>query len=537
MLNARARGNGPATNIRTEMRTCCSGGTASRPYGFSLTFPIESAFMSLPHFGMLGLGTMGSNLALNVADHGFRLAGYNREPQIEGSFRRAAGDLMERIDLHFDLQEFVDGLAKPRAIFMMVTAGKVVDIVLDQLVPMLDEGDLVIDGGNSDYKDTMRRTEMMEAKGLGFLGVGVSGGEVGARYGPSMMIGGSEKLYDQVDEILKTIAADFEGNPCADWLGPDGAGHFVKTVHNGIEYGDMQMIAEAYGIMSEGLGMSADEIGAVFKRWNEGDLKSYLIEITADLLAHDDPDTGKAMVDVILDKAGQKGTGRWSVIEAQTMGIPATVMEAAVTARALSARKQLRTRAEEIFGAPGCNIDRPRNEVIADLEQSLIFGKVIAYTQGFNVLAAASAEHDWNLDMARIAEVWRAGCIIRSSFLDEIADAFRSQDDLGNLLFAEGLAKRVTDAEPAMRRINCMATADAMPIIALSSALQYFDYFRRGRSTANIIQAQRDYFGAHGFERTDREGEDFHGPWALGTLGQDTNAKLLQKKAEPLDIA
>ena len=475
--------------------------------------------MSKPNFGILGLGVMGSNLALNVADNGFRLAAYNRTDEVREGFEKAAGPLMERIDLYWDLQAFVNGMARPRSIFMMVTAGKVVDIVLDALLPLLDEGDLVIDGGNSDYRDTIRRTAMMEEKGFGFLGVGVSGGEVGARYGPSLMIGGSEKLYDQVDEILKTIAADYEGTPCADWLGPDGAGHFVKTVHNGIEYADMQMIAEAYGIMASGLGMSVPEIAAVFKRWNEGDLQSYLIEITGDLLSHDDPETGQPMVDVILDKAGQKGTGRWTVIEAQTMGIPATVMEAAVTARALSARKALREEAEGVFGAPKCEIDvANRERLIGDLEHALVAGKIIAYTQGFNVLHAASAEHGWKLDMARIAEVWRAGCIIRSRFLDEIASAFRDGDDLNNLLFAPSLAERVKACEPGLRRINLLAVEEGMPIIALGSALQFFDYFRRARSTANVIQAQRDYFGAHGFERTDREGTDFHGPWALGTI-------------------
>ena len=490
--------------------------------------------MTKPSFGVLGLGVMGSNLALNVADNGFRLAAYNRADKVEEGFRKAAGDLIDNIDLHWDLKEFVAGLERPRSIFMMVTAGKVVDIVLEDLLPLLDEGDLVIDGGNSDYRDTIRRTKMMEEKGFGFLGVGVSGGEVGARYGPSMMIGGSRKLYDQVDEILKTIAADFEGVPCADWLGPDGAGHFVKTVHNGIEYADMQMIAECYGLMTNGLGMEPKEIGEVFARWNEGDLQSYLVEITAKLLDFDDPDTGRPMIDVIQDKAGQKGTGRWTVIESQTMGIPATTMEAAVTARALSARKALRERAEEIYGAPACNIDpATRDEVIADLERALIAGKIVAYTQGFNVLAAASAEHEWNLDMARIAEVWRAGCIIRSRFLDDIASAFRDGDDLGNLLFAPGLVDRMKANVEGLRTIVGLGIEDAQPVIALSAALDYFDYFRRGRSTANMIQAQRDYFGAHGFERVDREGTDFHGPWALGTLG-DSREKVKEKKAEAL---
>ena len=496
--------------------------------------------MTKPSFGVLGLGVMGSNLALNVADHGFDLAVYNRTDAVEAGFLKAAGPLKERITAYWELEPFIQGLARPRSIFMMVTAGKVVDIVLEQLVPLLDEGDLVIDGGNSDYKDTARRTAMMEEKGLGFLGVGVSGGEVGARYGPSLMIGGSRELYDQVDEILKAIAADYEGSPCADWLGPGGAGHFVKTVHNGIEYADMQMIAEAYGLMSDGLGMAPHEIGAVFERWNEGELSSYLIEITARLLAYDDPDTGRPMVDIIQDKAGQKGTGRWTVIESQSMGIPASAMEAAVTARALSARKELREEAQSIYGAPACDIDPARkDEVIAALEQALIAGKIIAYTQGFNVLAAASREHAWNLDLARIAEVWRAGCIIRSKFLNDISAAFRSDADLRNLLFAPSLVERVKGTIGGLRSTVMLAAKDAQPVIALSSGLQYFDYFRRARSTANVIQAQRDFFGAHGFERVDRDGTDYHGPWALGTLGpsrERKDADLIEEKAQPLDV-
>ena len=492
-----------------------------------------SASTDKPSFGILGLGVMGSNLALNVADHGFHLATYNREDTVRSGFERSAGPLLERIDRYWDLAAFVEGLKPPRSIFMMVTAGKVVDIVLEQLLPLLAPGDLVIDGGNSDYKDTIRRTAMMEERGMGFLGIGVSGGEVGARFGPSMMIGGSRHLYDQVDEILKGIAADYEGNPCADWLGPDGAGHFVKTVHNGIEYADMQMIAEAYGLMREGLGMEPAEIGAVFARWNEGALQSYLVEITADIMGRTDPDTGRPMVDVIEDKAGQKGTGRWTVIESQTMGIPATAMEAAVTARALSARKALRLEAEEVYGAPTQSIDPARrDEIVGALEQALIAGKIIAYTQGFNVLAAASIEHKWNLDLARVAEVWRAGCIIRSRFLDDIADAFRTDADMSNLLLTPTLVERMRGAVPGLRKIVTLATEDAQAVIALSSALQYFDYFRRGRSTANVIQAQRDYFGAHGFERTDRDGTDFHGPWALGTLGEAREEKTPEDAME-----
>ena len=493
-----------------------------------------------PNFGILGLGVMGSNLALNVADHGFSLAAYNRTDEVEAGFVASAGPLMERITTYWDLEEFVAGLARPRSIFMMVTAGKVVDLVLEGLLPLLSEGDLVIDGGNSDYKDTIRRTKMMEEKGFGFLGVGVSGGEVGARYGPSLMIGGSEKLYDQVDEILKTIAADFEGSPCADWLGPDGAGHFVKTIHNGIEYADMQMIAETCGIMQNVLGMRPAAMAEVFAEWNAGDLSSYLVEITADILARDDPDTGQPMVDVILDKAGQKGTGRWTVVEATAMGIPATGMAAAVTARALSARKALREQAQAIYGAPGGakNVTDP-SAILEQLRQALVAGKIIAYTQGFNVLAAASVEHEWNLDLARVAEVWRAGCIIRSKFLDEIADAFRSDDDFDNLLFAPTLAKRMQGSIDGLRATVLLGIKETEPMLGLAGTLTYFDYFTRARSTANIIQAQRDFFGAHGFERTDREGTDFHGPWALGTLGpsrEKADPELIAEKAEPLKV-
>ena len=491
--------------------------------------------MSKPNFGVLGLGVMGSNLALNAAGRGFHIAAYNRTDEVREGFEKAADKLLERIDLYWDLKAFVAGLARPRSIFMMVTAGRVVDLVLDDLVPLLEEGDLVIDGGNSDYKDTIRRTKMMEERGLGFLGVGVSGGEVGARYGPSMMIGGSEKLYDQVDEILKTMAAEYEGSPCADWLGPDGAGHFVKTVHNGIEYADMQMIAEAYGIMTHVLGMEPKEIGEVFARWNEGELASYLIEITADLLSRDDPETGQPMVHVIQDKAGQKGTGRWTVIEATSMGIPATAMEAAVTARALSARKALREQAQQIYGAPKqSDGSRQREVILEQLRHALIAGKIIAYTQGFNVLAAASTEHGWNLDLARIAEIWRAGCIIRSKFLDDISDAFRSGEKLDNLLFAPSLVERVDTSLTGLRATVLLGVKEEEPMLALSAALTYFDYFRRARSTANIIQAQRDYFGAHGFERTDREGTDHHGPWALGTLGESRETREAKQQSQAL---
>jgi 6-phosphogluconate dehydrogenase len=345
--------------------------------------------------------------------------------------------------------------------------------------------------------------------------MGVSGGEEGARHGPSIMVGGTPESYDRVSEMLDAISAKYKGQPCSAYLGTDGAGHFVKTIHNGIEYADMQMIAEVYGVLRDGVGMTAPEIGDVFARWDNGRLDSYLTEITAKVLKATDPETGKSVPDIILDRAGQKGTGRWSVIEAQQMGVPATVIEAAVAARSLSAAKAERDAAEDVYGAGRGALDLlDRDELIDDLELALFAGKISAYAQGFAVMAAASEEFGWNLPMDTIAKIWRAGCIIRSQFLDDIAASFEKERDLSNLLMAPDFVAMMKSAHPSLRHIVSTAVKAGIAVPALSAALAYFDGYRQGRGTANLIQAQRDFFGAHSFERIDAEGAH-HGPWGL----------------------
>jgi 6-phosphogluconate dehydrogenase len=359
----------------------------------------------------------------------------------------------------------------------------------------------------------MRRFAELEGSGIEFLGVGVSGGEEGARHGPSIMAGGKPESHARVESVLTDIAARFHGEACSAWLGPDGAGHFVKTIHNGIEYADMQMIAEIYGVLRDGLGLPAKDIGQVFGKWNAGQLNSYLIEITAAVLAADDPKSGNPMVDMIVDSAGQKGTGRWAVIEAQMMGVPATGIEAAVAARGLSSMKAEREAAERAYGASAKPFNVPdRDALLADLEKALFAAKIAAYAQGFAVMRAASQEFGWNLPMATVARIWRAGCIIRSQFLDTIASAFEGRGELPNLLISPAFIGMVKTAEPSLRRIVAMGAEHGLPMPALSSALAYFDSYRQGRGTANLIQAQRDFFGAHGFERIDATGAH-HGPW------------------------
>ncbi|MDP3897337.1 MAG: NADP-dependent phosphogluconate dehydrogenase, partial [Mesorhizobium sp.] len=374
--------------------------------------------------------------------------------------------------------------------------------------------DIIIDAGNANFRDTLRRFDELKGSGLEYLGIGVSGGEEGARHGPSIMAGGTQQSFARVEDVLTDIAARYQGEPCSAWLGPDGAGHFVKTVHNGIEYADMQMIAEVYGVLRDGLGMQAAEIGAVFADWNKGRLNSYLIEITASVLAAGDAATGHPVVDIILDSAGQKGTGRWAVIEAQMMGVPATGIEAAVAARSLSAMRSERQTAERAYPLTLPRLDpADAPDLIWHLELALFAGKVAAYAQGFAVMAAASREFGWDLPMATIARIWRAGCIIRSQFLDTIASAFEGDRDVANLLLAPGFVAMMTEAQPSLRQAVAVAAVHGLPLPALSSALAYFDGYRQGRGTANLIQAQRDFFGAHGFERIDADGAH-HGPWA-----------------------
>jgi 6-phosphogluconate dehydrogenase len=469
--------------------------------------------------GLVGLGVMGSNLALNMAEKGYTVAVHNRTTSKIDTFMANAGPLAKRLVPCKTVEELAAAITPPRPVVIMVMAGAPVDQEAEKISKDLARGDMLIDAGNANFRDTQRRVKDFTAKGFDFLGIGVSGGEVGARHGPSIMIGGTEQAWKRVEKILVDISAKFEGEPCAALMGPDGAGHFVKTIHNGIEYADMQMIAEVYGVMRDGLGMSPAEMADVFGRWNEGRLKSYLIEITASVLEAKDPETGKPMVDIILDTAGQKGTGRWSAIEAQDLGLPATVIEAAVAARGLSAQRDFRLAGEKLFGKADTKLGAAagdRQQILDALEQALLAGKIAAYAQGFAVLTAASQAWNWNLPMGTIAKIWRAGCIIRSVFLDDISRAYAAGGDIANLMMVDPFAGWLKASHGHLRHVVSAGLSKGMPMPALSNALAYFDYARTGRTTANLLQGQRDFFGAHGFERTDKPGKDFHGPWAQG---------------------
>lgn len=471
--------------------------------------------MQQAEIGLIGLGVMGSNLALNIAEKGNRIAVFNRTTARTDEFLGEAGDLAGQIVACHTIEEFVAAIRPPRPIIIMIKAGDAVDQQIDALMPYLSGGDIMIDAGNANFRDTMARFERLSGTGLTFIGMGVSGGEEGARHGPSIMVGGTPESYARVEAVLTSIAAKYEDDPCCAWLGLNGAGHFVKTIHNGIEYADMQMIAEIYGILRDGLGKSATEIGATFGGWNKGRLNSYLIEITEKVLTAADPATGSSMVDLILDKAGQKGTGKWSVIEAQQMGIPATAIEAAVAARSLSSMKSEREAAEALFGKEKLPFTLSGGNLETDLELALFAAKIAAYAQGFAVMAAASREFGWSLPMPTIAKIWRAGCIIRSQFLDEITRAFTATPDAANLIVTPAFSAMVKESLPSLRRVVAAAVSAGLPVPALASALTYFDAYRQSRGTANLIQAQRDFFGAHGFDRTD--GKDIHhGPWGSG---------------------
>jgi 6-phosphogluconate dehydrogenase len=456
-----------------------------------------------------GLGVMGANLALNLADRGHRVAAYNRTTSVTDEFMtgEAAGLVIIPATT---IEEMVAMLQRPRVVLVMVTAGGPVDAVIDSLLDHLEEGDIIIDGGNSLYTDTDRRQALVESRRLLYLGMGVSGGEEGARHGPSIMPGGSRAAWDHVEPMLKSIAAKApDGKPCCEWIGPGGAGHFVKMVHNGIEYGDMQVIAEAYDLMRRGMGMTPAEMSKVFARWDEGRLRSYLIEITSDILATELE--GVPIVDVVLDAAGQKGTGKWTVVSSMDLGQPTTLVGEAVYARIVSSDPDARRRAARIYdGALGS-----LGEVTPDdIESALYASKIISYAQGFRLMRAASDEYGWDLDSGTIASIWRAGCIIRAVFLEDITTAFRRDPSLPDLIEDGFFSSALKKAEASWRSVVAGAASAGIPAPAYSSALSYFDGMRSERLPANLIQAQRDFFGAHTFERVDQpRGEFFHHDW------------------------
>ena len=468
--------------------------------------------MAKAKIGVYGLGTMGSALALNLAEHGIVTAVTNRETDWIAPFLDRAGPLADTIVPADTLAGFVAAIEPPRTVLLMIPSGAPVDTMIAALRPLLGGGDTIIDAGNSDFNDTRRRVGELAETGIRLVGMGVSGGAEGARNGPSMMVGGDDDSWKRLRPLAEAIAARYNADPCVAHAGPDGAGHFVKTVHNGIEYADMQQIAEIYGLLRDGAGWGAGQIADMFARWNAGPLASYLTEITARILAATDPDTGQPVADIILDRAGQKGTGRWTVIEALKLGQSASAIEAAVGARSWSSEKATRKTAADILPAASLPARMPTPNV---LEQAFLAARILAHAQGFRVLAAASAEYDWGLDLARIAEIWRAGCIIRSALLDDIASAFRADPPFGELVLAPRVQDQLAGGIGPLRETVAAAVGAGIPVPSLAAALGWYDDIRRARGTANLIQAQRDFFGAHGFLRTDRPG-DTHGPWHKG---------------------
>ncbi|MDH3450187.1 MAG: decarboxylating NADP(+)-dependent phosphogluconate dehydrogenase [Gammaproteobacteria bacterium] len=466
----------------------------------------------LSDIGLIGLAVMGENLILNMESRGYTVTAFNRSTDKVDEFveGRAAG---KNIRGAHSLEALVESLESPRKVMLMVKAGQPVDDLIEQLIPHLDPGDIVIDGGNAHFEDSIRRTRYLEGKGLLFIGTGVSGGEEGALTGPSIMPGGSSAAWPAVKPIFQGIAARVEdGTPCCEWVGADGAGHFVKMVHNGIEYGDMQLICEAYQIMKELLGMSPAQMSDVFAEWNRGELDSYLIEITRDILAFEED--GEPLVEKILDSAGQKGTGKWTGIAALELGIPLTLIGEAVFARFLSAQKDERARASQILEGPRARFDGDRQAFIEDIRQALLASKIVSYAQGYLLMREAARQHDWHLDYGGIALMWRGGCIIRSVFLGRIKQAFDADPNLPNLLLSPYFREKVETAQAGWRRVAAAAIGNGIPSPALTSALSYFDGYRSERLPANLLQAQRDYFGAHSYERTDRpRGEFFHTNW------------------------
>jgi 6-phosphogluconate dehydrogenase len=463
--------------------------------------------------GLVGLAVMGQNLVLNMNDNGYSVAVFNRTVSKVDDFINNEAKGTKVVGCH-SIKELCESLKSPRRVMMMVKAGSTVDDFIDQLIPHLEKGDIIIDGGNSHFPDSIRRTKTLADKGILFIGTGVSGGEEGARRGPSIMPGGNKAAWESVKPIFQAISAKVEdGSPCCDWVGDNGAGHYVKMVHNGIEYGDMQLICEAYQLMAEGLGLSADEMQAIFTEWNKGELDSYLIEITRDILGVKDED-GKPIVDKILDTAGQKGTGKWTSVSALDSGIPLTLVSEAVFARCLSAIKDERVKASKVITGPKPSFSGDKKAFVEDIRKALFASKIISYAQGFMLLQEAAKEYKWDLNYGAIALMWRGGCIIRSQFLGNIKEAFDKNPKLSNLLLDDHFTKIIVKYQDAWRRVVVKAVETGVPMPAFSSALAFFDGYRSARLPANLLQAQRDYFGAHTYERTDKKrGEFFHTNW------------------------
>ena len=469
--------------------------------------------------GMIGLGTMGRNLLLNMADHGFNVSGFDKDiSKVELLDKEANG----KAKGFTSATEFIKNLQKPRAVMMLVPAGKIVDNVIAEIAPLLDKGDLIIDGGNSHFTDTDRRVEELKAKGLHFFGMGISGGEEGARKGPSMMPGGDPKAYEVVRPIFEALAAQVNGQPCVTYIGPGASGHFVKMVHNGIEYGLMQLIAETYEIMQKGLTLSGEQIHDIFKRWNEGKLKSFLIEITRDVFAFKEPGSNTLLLDYIKDEARSKGTGKWTSQVAMDLQLPIPTIDSAVEMRDLSKYKELRTAASSLYKDGSLKLNTEQRKFIQSLEDALYFSMMITYAQGMHLLAQASKEYNYSLRLDQIALIWRGGCIIRSVFLEDIYQAFKKDTNLAHLLLNDGVAQKVNDSISGMRHVvsSCVSSGIAVP--AYSASLNYFDALRSERMPSNLIQAQRDYFGAHTYERIDVPGV-FHTQWNP-TTSENNNA-------------
>ncbi len=462
-------------------------------------------------FGLVGLAVMGQNLVLNAESRGWRVSVFNRTPEVTREFvARHAGKRLVAADT---LGAFVDSLARPRRVMLMVKAGSAVDAVIEQLLPLLAPGDIVIDGGNSLYADTERRSAALEARGLHYLGTGVSGGEEGARKGPSIMPGGTDAGWQAMRPIFESIAARVDGEPCVTHIGAGGAGHYVKMVHNGIEYGDMQLICEAYSLF-KAAGLSADEMAAVFEQWNEGELQSYLIQITAKALAQKDPETGLPLVELILDKAGQKGTGQWTLLNAAENAVVVSTINAAVEARVLSSKKAERVAASRLLVGPAPSITGDRAALVAKVHDALYASKIVSYAQGLDLMRTMSQKKGWALDLGAIAGIWRGGCIIRARFLNRITDAYRAHPALGNLMLDPFFNGVLTRTQQAWREVVALAVSQGLPVPAFSASLAYYDSLRSERLSANLLQAQRDFFGAHTYERTDKPaGQTFHTEW------------------------